>query len=319
MTVPPTAGHAPHDPHAPSVPGYPPNLPGRLPSRRGWRTGGFVVGVLLLGIAGLALVDRATAQTTTTHHTYGAAATVELVADGAVTVAAAGTGVEVAATARSGIRSPRYTVDDRSGDDAAGRLVVTNRCRSWPLGFGLLRCSGSLDVTLPAGTRVVVRTTNGAVVATGLAGSVDLRTSNGTIEASGLDGPLTARTSNGRVTVHDLGGDAELRTSNGPIHASGVAGNVDAETSNGRVEVSAVGGDLRASTSNGRVDVAAVEGNAWVRTSNGAVVVRGTGEPVRLTMGTSNGRQTVEGVTDPDATRTVEIRSSNGDVSYLAP
>ncbi len=292
---------------------YPPQAPRRRPVR----AAGIVVGVLLLAVAGLALADRMTSRTATVQHAYDAVGTVELVADGAVTVAAAGTGVEVAATARSGIRSPRYTVEQD-----ADRLVVTNRCSRWPLGFlnvGLLHCSGSLDVTLPADTRVVVRTTNGAVVATGIAGSAELSTSNGRIEATRVDGRLTARTSNGAVTVRDLGGDAELRTSNGRIHASGVAGDVDAQTSNGRVEVTTVGGDLRARTSNGRVDVAGVAGSTSVRTSNGAVVVRGTDDPVRLTIDTSNGRQTVEGATDPDATRTVEIRSSNGDVSYLAP
>jgi hypothetical protein len=48
-------------------------------------------------------------------------------------------------------------------------------------------------------------------------------------------------------------------------------------------------------------------------------VVRGGAEPVRLTIDTSNGSKTIKGATDPNATKTVEIRSSNGDVSYLAP
>ena len=294
---------------------YPPPpapAPARSTHRRVLFIGGLVLGLVLIAQAAALLIDMSVAKTTITQHAYDAAPVVELVADGDVNITAGDARVDVEAVAHSGLRSPRYDVEE-TGD----RLVVTHKCgfRGW----GTVKCSGGLNVTLPAGTEVVVRTENGAVTASRITGDVSLRSSNGRIEAQRIDGRLTARTSNGAIAIRDAGDDVDLDSSNGPVEVSRVAGSVDAETSNGRVDLREVSGDARAVTSNGRIDVEQVEGNVYARTSNGRVTVRGTGEPVRLTIDTSNGSQTIEGATDPNARRTVEIRSSNGDVAYLAP
>ena len=59
-------------------------------------------------------------------------------------------------------------------------------------------------------------------------------------------------------------------------------------------------------------------GDVYAETSNGRITVYGDEEPVALTIQTSNGDEIIEGPTDPDAERTVEMRSSNGDVAYLS-
>ena len=64
--------------------------------------------------------------------------------------------------------------------------------------------------------------------------------------------------------------------------------------------------------------VAGVTGDVFAETSNGDITVYGDEEPVALTIQTSNGDEIIEGTTDPDAERTVEMRSSNGDVAYLS-
>ena len=97
----------------------------------------------------------------------------------------------------------------------------------------------------------------------------------------------------------------------------GVDGTVTADTSNGRITIDSVTGDASAKTSNGSVEVSAVDGNVYGETSNGRITVIGDGEPVALTIVTSNGDEIVQGPTDPDAERSVDIRSSNGDVAYL--
>jgi DUF4097 and DUF4098 domain-containing protein YvlB len=66
------------------------------------------------------------------------------------------------------------------------------------------------------------------------------------------------------------------------------------------------------------VEISAVGGDVYAETSNGRVTVYGDDEPVALTIQTSNGDEIIEGPTDPDAERTVEMRSSNGDVAYLS-
>jgi hypothetical protein len=288
----------------------PPPDPTRSPLGRAlaW-TGGIVGGLLILGGA-VSVAGQLAATTVTAHESFPASDVVELVADGHVTVAVGGSTVEVDRTARYAFGRPTFT-SEVDGD----RLVVSHLCRSWVFS----NCTASLDVTLPADTRLVVRTSNGQIRASGLTGDADLRTSNGRVAVSQIGGDLRVRTSNGEVTVADVGGDAVLGTSNGTIHVGGVDGSVEARSSNGEVRVDDVGGAAYVRSSNGGLEVAAVRGDVDAQTSNGSVTVRGTGEPVALDISTSNGRQTVDAPTDPDADVQVRISSSSGDVSYLGP
>ena len=270
---------------------------------------GIALALVAVAFGVLYLTDLMMSETRTTHQTYDAVDTVELVADGDVTVSAAEGDIEVDAIAHSGLRKPTY-----SADESASRLDITHRC-DWFI--GLPRCSGELDVTLPAGTKVVIRTENGDIVASGLAGDLSLDTSNGDIETTGLTGPLTARSSNGDLDITGSQADVDASTSNGEITVVDVDGSVTTDSSNGEITIDAVTGDASADSSNGSVEISAVDGDVYGVTSNGEVTVVGDGEPVALTIDTSNGDQTVEGTTDANAERTVEIRSSNGDVAYL--
>ncbi|MFD6444449.1 DUF4097 domain-containing protein [Promicromonospora sp. NPDC060204] len=289
--------------------GFAPGPPQRGATARVLTTLGVVLGVVVVGFGALFLVDLMMSETTTTRHTYAAAGTVELVSDGDVTVTAADGDVAVDAIAHSGVRSPQY-----AADESANRLEITHRC-GWSVIFS--RCSGELDVTLPADTEVVIRTENGDVVASGVAGEVSAQSSNGHVEATDIAGPLSARSSNGDITVANAGADVDVSTSNGEISVGDVDGTVTGDTSNGRITVESVTGDASATTSNGSVEISAVAGNVYAETSNGRITVHGDGGPVALTMQTSNGDEIVEGPVDPDAARTVEMRSSNGDVAYL--
>jgi Putative adhesin len=288
---------------------YPPGPPRPNVTGRVLGTIGAVLALAMVAFGGLFLVDLSMSETTTTSHSYDAVDSVELVADGDVTVSAAEGDIEVDAIAHSGMREPTY-----SEDVSGSRLEITHRC-GWT--FLLPHCSGELDVTLPAGTEVVIRTENGDVVATGLAGDVSLNTSNGRVEADNISGPLLADSSNGDIDITDARADVETSTSNGEISVIGVDGRVTADSSNGDVTIDSVTGDASATTSNGSIEVSAVDGNVYGETSNGEITVIGNGEPVALTLETSNGSETIEGPTDPDAERTVEIHSSNGDVAYL--
>ncbi|GHH79764.1 DUF4097 family beta strand repeat-containing protein [Promicromonospora soli] len=305
----PPGPYAQQGPYAQDDGAYPPGPPRRSATGRVLGAAGAVLALAVVAFGALFLVDLAMSETTTTSHSYDAVDSVELVADGDVTVTAAEGDIEVDAIAHSGMREPTY-----SEDVSGSRLEITHRC-GWSI--FLPRCSGELDVTLPAGTEVVIRTENGDVVATGLAGEVSLNTSNGRVEAGDIGGRLLADSSNGDIDVTDSGADVVASTSNGEISILGVDGTVTADTSNGRITIDSVTGDASATTSNGSVEVSAVDGDVYGETSNGGITVIGNGEPVALTLETSNGDEIIEGPTDPDAERTVEIRSSNGDVAYL--
>ncbi|WP_460886389.1 DUF4097 family beta strand repeat-containing protein [Promicromonospora xylanilytica] len=271
---------------------------------------GVGIAAVVVAFGALFLVDLSMSSTATAHESYDAVDSVQIVTDGDVTVRAGEGDIEVDVIAHSGLREPTY-----SADGPAGTLELTHRC-GWAV--ALPRCSGELDVTLPAGTEVVVRTENGDVVASGLAGEVSLDSSNGSVETTDIGGVLSARTSNGDIDIRASAADVDASSSNGDISVTDVDGSVTTVTSSGEISIDSVTGDASAETSNGDVEVSAVDGSVDGRSDNGEVTVTGDGEPVALTIETSNGDQVIEGPTDPDAERTVDIRSSNGDVAYLS-
>jgi DUF4097 and DUF4098 domain-containing protein YvlB len=162
--------------------------------------------------------------------------------------------------------------------------------------------SCSLEIVTPGVSTTKVRSSNGRIALTGLAGPAELRTSNGTISVKDHDGKVTAHTSNGEVTlINVLAADAE--SSNGAIEvrlAKDAPGPVLANTSNGAISLQvgeAFSGSLRATTSNGRISnsvaAAKVTGTpsktamsyefgssgpeSRLRTSNGAINIESTG------------------------------------------
>jgi hypothetical protein len=294
---------------APTSPA-PPSTPTRSSGGRtlAWVGGG--LGLLLILWAAVDVVSLVARQEAVAQTTHAAAPVVELIADGDVTVTA--TSRDDVAVERTGAWA--FVAPELRTRETSERLVVEYTC-PWRY---LWNCETDLDVTLPAGTQVVVRTSDGDVRASGRLDGAELRTSNGRVEASSVTGDLEARTSNGDVVVTDVTGAVTARTSNGRIEVTG-AGSLDAHTSNGAVDVLDVAGAVDVESSNGRIDVADARSDVSAVTSNGAVTVRGTGEPVALDIATSNGRQVVEGATDPEAAVQVFIRSSNGPVAYLSP
>lgn len=282
---------------APSpTPTQPDPLP-QTPGSRMLRTFATVLAaILVLGAAWGAVGTLASVwggrEARTATATYDARPTVELDADGDVTVATGGSQVVVQRTWRVPLGEIRYSVDD-----SADRLVVKHRCPAWGNGS----CTADLAVTVPSGTAVVVHSNDGQV------------------SARGLQGALTARLGDGSASIAGVRGDVDVRTGDGHIDVRDVVGTLVARSSDGSVLVSGVQGDVTAHSSDGRVDVAGVEGDIEATSADGDVTVRSTGEPVALDISTADGHQTVQAPTDPSATRHVRIHSSDGDVAFLGP
>lgn len=294
---------------APATAPTPPPSP-RSPLGRGLLWTGAVLGALAIVWTALTTVGLIGSQRAEGAEHHDAAATVELVADGDVTVVGADVdGVDVDRRAWFAFRAPVY-----SATTADDRLVVSYRCQfDW-----LWECRSSLDVTVPAGTHVVIRSSDGTVRARELVGDVEARTSNGRVEVYDVDGAVQAQSSDGAVDVRLVTGPVEARTSNGSVVVAGAA-SVNARTSDGSVDVMDVEGAVLARSSNGAVLVENARDDIEATSSNGAVTVYGTGVAVALDISTSNGRQTVEAPTDPASAVHVTIRSSNGSVAFLGP
>lgn len=165
-------------------------------------------------------------------------------------------------------------------EQSDGILRLAQRC---PLiiGWG---CRAFFSVSLPSDVEVSGSTANGAVT------------------AESLDEPISVTTSNGAINVVDLSGPAVLRTSNGDLFALGMASQqVDASTSNGRVqlEFAAAPGSVKATSSNGEI----------------VVILPEDAPDYAVSTSTSNGTVVTEVRTDPAATASIDVETSNGDIT----
>jgi hypothetical protein len=159
-------------------------------------------------------------------------------------------------------------------------LVLGDGCPSFNILF-LGGCQVDFRVTVPAGV------------------SIDLDSSNGDLVVEGITGGVVLRTSNGDVDLDRLTGEVDVRTSNGSIIGRGLESpSVDADTSNGRISLifDAPPDRVVAETSNGNIDLEV------------------PATPYRIDANTSNGDIDLDVVSDPDAARTIEVKSSNGDI-----
>jgi len=182
-------------------------------------------------------------------------------------------------------------------EESNGRLVAK---LGKPISGGSNNAGGSANLKVPAGVRVFIDSSNGAVDVNGdfpyawvdtsngpvtIAGvrEVEADTSNGAIYITGADGKVYADTSNGPITYSGASPDFTLDSSNGGIDVTLVgnwAGKGHADTSNGDVTVNCSGVldcTMDASTSNGKVyspELKGGHGKLHLDTSNGTITVK---------------------------------------------
>lgn len=91
------------------------------------------------------------------------------------------------------------------------------------------------DLTLPYGTRLVVRTTSGDVSSVDVRGEVEVRTTSGDVRIEGTSG---------RTIVESVSGEIEARGLTGPVRGQSVSGDVTLDRVAGDVEVETVSGEI---------------------------------------------------------------------------
>ncbi|MDN4160852.1 DUF4097 family beta strand repeat-containing protein [Nocardioides abyssi] len=142
-----------------------------------------------------------------------------------------------------------------------------------------------VEVEVPAGSRVVVRTGSADVTLTGRVGRAQLRTGSGDVRVAELGGPATVETGSGRIEVGRA--DEELRVKSG----------------SGDVRVGHAGAALAVSTGSGSVAVDSNDGPVAVKTGSGDLVVTEARTDVSLATGSGDlrigsalrGRMTAKG------------------------
>ncbi|NKZ07102.1 DUF4097 family beta strand repeat-containing protein [Actinomadura latina] len=178
-----------------------------------------------------------------------------------------------------------------------GALKLTSKCGTQVIGFS--GCGVSYRVRVPRSTPVRIDNRDGTIVASGLAGTVNLHSDNGSVTATDLRGPTVSLSSNdgslrvsGRVTA------ADLRSDNGSVDATGLTATT-----------------LKATSKDGRIRLGGNVASAELRTDNGSIDARGLTTD-RLTAGTRDGGIDLRLAGPPT---TLKATSDNGSIRLRLP
>jgi len=206
-----------------------PGTEGESPSRRRYWL--WAVGALVLLIGALILASWLIPTTTATQSETldGPIGRLEIFVTGGVSLVA-GDQTELTITKEWQLAGePTVEVTNENGE-----ARVTGDCV-----FYQIRCATSVTGTVAPDATIVVKTSAGSIVVSGVRAGVDLETSAGSVMAE------------------DVMGQARLRSSSGHILGTSSDGDVDAETSSGRIELTVLGdfSSLAATTSAGAIDL----------------------------------------------------------------
>jgi len=157
----------------------------------------------------------------------------------------------------------------------------------------------SAKLTVPPGSILQLRTSNGKVTASGEAAAVTVQSSNGAVDVRGATGALDLKTSNGNITTNGGSGTIALETSNGVIDVTTTKEvQITATSSNGGLKFS---GPLAANSKN------------VLRTDNATIVVTlPAAASFTLDASTSNGKITSGFVVKGDNPRDTELKGTVG-------
>ena len=166
------------------------------------------------------------------------------------------------------------------------------------------RHRGDLDATyelsVPVGTRVLMRSTSGDLAARGVKGEVEARSVRGSVEIDDA----------GRVTLESVSGDVQASRVNGEARAHSVSGEVAVRDVTGDVDAESVSGDITLRATKARV--------ARVETVSGDVTYDGSVDPAgRYDFHSHSG--TLRLVLPASTNATLSLQTFSGDIDSAFP
>ena len=164
--------------------------------------------------------------------------------------------------------------------------------------------SSEVTVTVPREMEdVKIETEGGAIITTGIAGSLDAESGGGPIHLDDIGGPVVAETGGEAIDVGNVGSDLTVRTGGGAIRIGSAKGKVIAEsgggnldlvsgsqgasleTGAGSIHVEKCTGEVKASTGGGSIDLGAITGSATMEAGGGSLKIASASGPVHAETG----------------------------------
>lgn len=309
-----------------------------------------VVFVLLLPAPALAARDVLREQSTRALDTAGLRGLRVENSRGDVQASASPDG-RIHVTALKVVRSSSRAESRRMADEIhvdtsteGGQLVVRARYparRSIRIGFWDLfhdvewpSSEVKIQVQVPAGLGLAVRTSSGDVDCEGLASPLRVESTSGDVRIAATRAAVDVTTGSGDVTAGDLGrarirtssGDAELTALHGPVDVHTTSGDVTVRdaadsltlgTVSGDVEVERAALGLSVTTTSGEIRARRVRGRVEVGASSGSVEL---GLVPPLTSGAvSTGSGDIELTFERGMSARLELQTSNGQLQMESP
>ncbi|MEP7348127.1 MAG: DUF4097 family beta strand repeat-containing protein, partial [Gemmatimonadaceae bacterium] len=112
-----------------------------------------------------------------------------------------------------------------------------------------------IEVTVPEGVRVTMRSTSGDVTARGTHGPVEASSTSGDVIVDNAKGRVTLETVSGELQASEIEGDLEVTTVSGDVQLDGVKGAVRVDNTSGEIRMTEIqSSDVYASTVSGEVE-----------------------------------------------------------------
>ncbi|HET8987068.1 MAG TPA: DUF4097 family beta strand repeat-containing protein [Humibacillus sp.] len=227
----------------------------------------------------------------------------------------------------------RYTVEARG--DAV--VVMAPKERGFAFSFGK-RDSVDVEVDLPEGSTLDVRTGSGDVRGTGRfgdtqaatgsgdltfddLGSAELKSGSGDLRARAVRGDLRAKTGSGDIELEATHGPADLVSGSGDVSLRRAEASVRAKTGSGDVSIGASVADVEVMTGTGDVQLSAVHGGrVQTKTGTGDIVIGvASGVAAYLDLNTVTGDVKIDldetdGPGDSEAQTSLSVHSGSGDI-----
>jgi DUF4097 and DUF4098 domain-containing protein YvlB len=131
----------------------------------------------------------------------------------------------------------------------------------------------TVTVKAPRLDYVVVSTSDGAVDANDIEGSLEVDTGAGELTADRIGGDCKLVTGGGDIRVGTVGGGLRCSSGAGKIHVGTVRGAAELETVGGDIAAADVGGTVRAETGAGGIHIVKAGGAVTAGTGGGQIVV----------------------------------------------
>jgi len=212
--------------------------------------------------------------------------------------------------AKSRLAETKLEVESMEGGVRV-RLAAPAREDSW---FHTSGASADLEIRLPEGVRLDVRTKVGDVEAKGAFGATVARSSYGKVRVRGVEGDLEATSSSGDVEVEGAHGASVVARSSygGVVVRKCRADNLEVRSGSGDLEIRDwKGARATIETSYGKIDFRKASGTVLAKSSSGDVEVYDADGPI--TASSSYGAVRVAGILS-----TLAVDSASGDVSVHA-